>query len=412
MCHTRDLESLVILGALVKDISELVHALQKERGASSIFLGSSGAQFLEPLTARVTESTALERLVRERFEHIDEKLDRMSSGARFYTRVALALRALDTLPATRRHVAALSLAPQDAIKSFTEIIGCLLAVGFEVADIAADPEISRALIALVNFVQGKEFAGQERATAGAVFSRGRVLAAEQRRLRHLASAQEQAFRLFTQFADPSHLTAFRELHAGRESQEVERMRALALRGGTEGTLTDVAAATWYQYATRRIDAMKTLEDRLAADLGHRCAQKLDEAQAKSADAINDSTDAIGSGSPIAMLVAHVDPALNNLGLDAGVGLYALEGALPKPMHSILDVVQAQSRRLDDVSHQLASAHTALAERKVIERAKGLVMKSRGLAEKEAYALMREAAMNHNKRIVEIAEAIVSAAGIL
>ncbi len=135
LCRTRDLEQLVVLGELVKDISELIHALQKERGASSIYLGSNGAQFADSLAARIAECEALEKVVRERLAHVDEKLDRMSSGARFYTRVALAFRALDTLLGTREQIASLALAPQDAVKAFTEIIGCLLAVGFEVADI-------------------------------------------------------------------------------------------------------------------------------------------------------------------------------------------------------------------------------------------------------------------------------------
>ncbi len=113
-----------------------------------------------------------------------------------------------------------------------------------------------------------------------------------------------------------------------------------------------------------------------------------------------------------MLMTDVDPALNNLELGGGVGLYTLDGALPKPMRSIIDVLQAQSRRIHDVSNQLASARVDLIERKVIERAKGLLMKSRRLSEKEAYALMRETAMNQNKRIFEVAEAIVSTAEIL
>ena len=50
---------------------------------------------------------------------------------------------------------ALALAPQDAVKAFTDVIALLLAVGFEAADIAADPETSRALIALVNFRSGQ-----------------------------------------------------------------------------------------------------------------------------------------------------------------------------------------------------------------------------------------------------------------
>jgi AmiR/NasT family two-component response regulator len=412
LCRTRDLEQLVILGELVKDISELIHALQKERGASSIYLGSNGAHFADRLAARIAECEALEKAVRERLAHVDEKLDRMSSGARFYTRVALAFRALDMLPGTREQIASLALAPQDAVKTFTEIIGCLLAVGFEVADIAADPTISRALVALANFSQGKEYAGQERATAGAAFSRGHFLAADQRRLQHLVAAQDQAFRIFAEFADPLHISALQDIIKDHASTEVKRMRTLALSGRRLSEPAGVIADAWFEQTTRRIDAMKTIADQLAAALGCLCTVKLAEARNNSEQPYTEQTEGIAATAPVAMLVTDVDPAHNNLGLGGGVCLYTLDGALPTPMRSIIDVLQAQSRRIDDVSNQLASARVDLIERKVIERAKGLLMKSRRLSEKDAYALIRETAMNQNKRIFEVAEAIVSTAEIL
>lgn len=412
LCRIRDLEQLSVLGVLVKSISELIHGLQRERGASSIVLGSNGAQFTDRLAVQIADCRELERIVRERLEHIDEKLDRMSSGARFYTHVVHAFRALDTLPSTREQIGALTLAPQDAVKVFTDIIGCLLAVGFEVASIAADPTISRALIALVNFAQGKEYAGQERATVGAAISRGQFHDVDQRRLRHLVVAQEQAFRIFCEFSNPAHIASFHEVLGDRHSAEVKRMRKIALGREQVGELLMVTADTWFEHTTRRIDAMKTIEEQVAGDLERLCVVKLIEARNHSEREDADPVVDVTATAPVAMLVTDVDPAANNLGVDGGVGLYTLDGAPPKPMRSILDVIQAQSRRIDDVSHQLESARTALTERKVIERAKGLLMNSRRVSEKEAYAMMRQAAMNENKRIFEIAEAIVSMADLL
>ena len=418
LCRVRDLRQLSILGDLVQGIRKLIHALQKERGATSIFLGSGGATFADRLATRVAESREIETLVRERLEHIDQRLDSISVGARFYTRVALAFLALDTLPDTRRRIAALSLAPQDAVRAFSDVIGRLLAVGFETADIAADPATSRALVALVNFSQGKEFAGQERATAGAAFSRGRFEAAEQRRLQYLASAQDQALRIFAEFADPAQLAAVGELSTAPDSIEVQRVRRIALDPrACGGEPLGVAADHWYEVTTRRIDAMKLIEDRLALDLGRLCDAKLAEAQAP-ASSLTDPmhADGIRATAAVAMLITDADPARNSLGLDAGIGFYALDatldGALPTPMRSILDVVEAQSRRIDDVSSQLESARTALAERKTIERAKGTLMKNRRLTEADAYALLRQTAMSQNRRLVEIAEAVLSMADML
>ena len=409
--RARDLKQLSVLSDLVKGISELIHALQKERGASSIYLGSNGAHFADRLAARVAESHSLEERVRNHLEHADERLDPVSCSARFYARVAFAFHALDSLPRTREQVSALVLAPQDAVKAFGEVIALLLAVGFEAADTAADPETSRALIALVTFAQGKEYAGQERATAGAALSRGHFDAADQRHLRHLQAAQEQAFKIFAQFADPSHVTLLLELSNSPETAEFKRLRAAALEQDPRGEHRTVTADAWYEVTTRRIDAMRSIEGGVAADLGRLCAAKLAEvkAEAKNVDEIDQ--DLLKRPAPFAMLVSDVDPAVNNLGMAGGVELYSMDDGLPKPMRSIRDVVEAQSRRIHDINTQLESARVALTERKTIERAKGILMRSRRLSEKDAYTLLRQTAMSQNKRIFDIAEAIISMADI-
>ena len=409
--RARDLKQLSVLSDLVKGISELIHALQKERGASSIYLGSNGAHFADRLAARVAESHSLEERVRNHLEHADERLDPVSCSARFYARVAFAFHALDSLPRTREQVSALVLAPQDAVKAFGEVIALLLAVGFEAADTAADPETSRALIALVTFAQGKEYAGQERATAGGALSRGHFDAADQRHLRHLQAAQEQAFKIFTQFADPSHVTLLLELSNSPETAEFKRLRAAALEQDPRGEHRTVTADAWYEVTTRRIDAMRSIEDGVAADLGRLCAAKLAavKAEAKSVDEID--RDLLKRPAPFAILVTDVDPAVNNLGMAGGVELYSMDDGLPKPMRSIRDVVEAQSRRIHDINTQLESARVALTERKTIERAKGILMRSRRLSEKDAYTLLRQTAMSQNKRIFDIAEAIISMADI-
>jgi len=349
----------------------------------------------------------LEERVRGHLEHAGEKLDPMSCSARFYTRVAFAFDALDSLPGTREQVSALVLVPQDAVKAFTEVIALLLAVGFEAADIAADPETSRALIALVTFAQGKEYAGQERATAGGALSRNHFDAADRRHLRHLQVAQEHAFKIFTQFADPRQATLLLELSNSRETAEFKQMRAAALEQDPSGDPFPMTADAWYEVTTRRIDAMRSIEECVAADLGRLCAVKLAEAKAgaKRTDAID--RDLLKRTAPFAMLVTDVDPALNSLGVAGGVELYGMDAGLPKPMRSIRDVVEAQSRRIDDITSQLESARVALTERKTIERARGILMRSRRLSEKDAYTLLRQTAMSQNKRMFDVAEAIIS-----
>ncbi|ALG73815.1 nitrate regulatory protein [Azospirillum thiophilum] len=418
LCRIRDVERLLAVGALVRDIGGLIHVLQAERGASSIYLGSCGKRFATDRAGRVAEALALEAVLRDRLDHLDEQLDRMSSGARFYGRVAGALQALDRLPALRDQVASLALVPQDSVKAFTDVIGHLLAVLVEAADIAADPAISRALVALFNIVQGKEFAGQERATAGAGFSRGRFDGADHARLIQLIDAQNRAFRIFSEFADPAHTAAFRAALSDPAVTEVERMRAVALADGARhGELSGIAPEAWFEQATRRMDRMKTVEDRLTGDLRLLCEAKLAQARAdlEQTDLEQAALHSPDAAMPVAMMLVDAGsplPGGPSLPGQEDAGLFAPDGLPPRLMRSVLDVVQAQSQRLRDVSLELETAKAALNERKVIDRAKGLLMSTRNLSEEEAYKLIRKTAMNQNKRIIEVAEAILSMSDIL
>ncbi|MGA1860117.1 nitrate- and nitrite sensing domain-containing protein [Azospirillum sp. 11R-A] len=422
LCRIRDVEQLLGVSALVRDLSALIHALQKERGASSIYLGSGGTRFAEDRARWQADARTLESVLRDRLDLVDEQLDRLSCGAQFYSRAAIALYALDGLPALRDQVSSLALVPQDSVKAFTDIVGHLLSVLFEAADIAADPAISRALVALFNVVQGKEFAGQERATASAGFSRGRFDGVEHGRLAHLIDAQNRAFRIFAEFADPAHAAAFRTALADPAVAEVERMRAVALSDDARhGELSGITPEIWFDRATRRMELLKTVEDRLTDDLRRLCEAKLAQARADLGQADAGGPDAV---LPVAMMLVDAVPAMSGLagagvnGLSSngqgqdGAGLYAPDGLPPKLMRSVLDVMQAQSQRLRDVSLELETAKAALNERKVIDRAKGLLMSTRNLSEEEAYKLIRKTAMNQNKRIVEVAEAILSMSDIL
>jgi hypothetical protein len=400
LCRARDLKQLFFLSELVKGISELIHALQKERGASSIFVGSSAVHFSDMLEQRAVLSAALEAQVRLRLDKLDSQLDALNCSARFYTRVALAFCALDSLPTIRTQVRSLAFAPQDAVKAFTNVIAMLLAVGFEAADIAADPDTSRALIALVYFAQGKEYAGQERAVAGAAWSRRHFDVQDHERLRRLETVQQRAFQVFAQFADAAQVEGYARVDSSSNTAELKRMRAAALDAADPDS-PSVSASAWYEVSTRRIDGLKSIEDAVSADIERLCAAKLTQMQA-APPRLEPTHDERGN-TPMAMLITDLASPDGFFGLDGGAGV---------PLHSVMNVVEAQSRRIDDINGQLESARRALVERKLIERAKGLLMHTRRLSEKDAYTLIRQTAMNQNKRIIEVAEAIISMADLL
>ena len=116
--------------------------------------------------------------------------------------------------------------------------------------------------------------------------------------------------------------------------------------------------------------------------------------------------------PIVMFVDHADPDQVEDALRAGVAAYVAEGLEPQRIRTILDLASAQYKVMDEMRRDLARARADLAARKNIEKAKGILMKQRGLDEAAAYALMRKAAMDQGKSLAAIADALIAAAAIL
>lgn len=118
------------------------------------------------------------------------------------------------------------------------------------------------------------------------------------------------------------------------------------------------------------------------------------------------------GRPIAMFVDRSDTASIEAAVDAGVSAYIVDGLKKERVKPILDMAVSRFNAFSRLQRELADARSALEERKVIERAKGILMKMRGLSEEEAFALLRQTAMNEKKKLSDIAQSVVTAAGLL
>jgi response regulator NasT len=116
--------------------------------------------------------------------------------------------------------------------------------------------------------------------------------------------------------------------------------------------------------------------------------------------------------PIAMFVDQSDSASIQASVDAGVSAYIVDGLKKERIKNILDLCISRFNAFARLQAELESTKTALEERKVIDRAKGILMKLRNLSEEEAYALMRRTAMNENRKIAEIAQSILTASELL
>jgi response regulator NasT len=116
--------------------------------------------------------------------------------------------------------------------------------------------------------------------------------------------------------------------------------------------------------------------------------------------------------PIAMFVDESDDEAIIASVDAGVSSYVVDGLSPGRIRPILDLAITRFNAFARLQNDLAEAKGKLAERETIDKAKRILMDSRGLPEPKAYAELRKAAMNQGKRILDIAEAIVTAHSLI
>lgn len=116
--------------------------------------------------------------------------------------------------------------------------------------------------------------------------------------------------------------------------------------------------------------------------------------------------------PVAIFVDRSDPALTKAAIEAGVSAYVVDGLRADRLKPILDAAITRFHMFQRMRRELAATKRALEERKLIDRAKGILMKARGIGEDEAYALLRKAAMDQGRKVADVAEALVTAAGLL
>ncbi len=112
--------------------------------------------------------------------------------------------------------------------------------------------------------------------------------------------------------------------------------------------------------------------------------------------------------PVAMFVDQSDTASIQASVDAGVSAYIVGNLQKDRIKTILDLCISRFNAFSRLQDELDRAKSALEERKVIDRAKGILMKAKNMSEEDAYALLRKTAMNEKKKIAEVAQSVIIA----
>ena len=116
--------------------------------------------------------------------------------------------------------------------------------------------------------------------------------------------------------------------------------------------------------------------------------------------------------PVAMFVDRSDGTLTRAAIEAGVSAYVVDGLRAERIKPVLDAAIARFHMVAKMRAELTATRRALEERKVIDRAKGILMRAKNLSEEDAYALIRKTAMDQGRKVADVAQALVTAAEML
>jgi response regulator NasT len=176
--------------------------------------------------------------------------------------------------------------------------------------------------------------------------------------------------------------------------------AIIEEGLREGGLSDLTVLTERQGLAARLERLSP--DVVLIDLENPSRDELEELFQVSR----------ALSRPIAMFVDQSDEHEIEAAIDAGVSAYVVDGLKKERIKSILDLAVKRFNAFSRLRTELDEAKSALAERKTLDRAKALLMKRRGIDEPAAYAAIRKAAMDSGRRMVEVAEALITAESLL
>nr|WP_315244982.1 nitrate- and nitrite sensing domain-containing protein [uncultured Albidiferax sp.] len=384
---------------LVDAIGQLIQGLQRERGASSIYLASQAQRFADMRRKIVGEVEPLEAQLRAVFaQHLEPA---QGATAKALSLMAWALLGLDALAALRSQIALQAMGAHDAVAAFSHLIAGLVELVFHVADGAGLPSVSRLLVALLHLVQAQEEAGQERAVGALMYASGHGNEAQQQRVVHLIDAQERSLQVFAEFAEPALRTRWEQEQLAPGVAQLERLRRTLCIAKPGAALDSKLSEPWFDVCTERINALWQLQVELVTRLRADCAARILDAQ-------QDLQDSKGL-----LRRLRDNPPQRTHAVDRFFD--SAPAAAPEPLGSLYggesaslrDLLQTQSARMASMEQELDAARRALHERKVIERAKGVLMARLGMNEEAAFRVLQKTSMDQNRRLLEVAEATLS-----
>ncbi|WP_306597741.1 nitrate- and nitrite sensing domain-containing protein [Geothrix sp. 21YS21S-2] len=269
----RESRAAMALAEVCVRVGDVVHELQKERGATAGYLSSGGKRFVD-------EKAAARKQADLRISDLRGTLSGLDLGAQAPGVLAKVRRAdgsLDKLTGWRQSADALAVAPPQHVANYSGLIGGLLEVVEEIPRNTRDLGLFSTSQAYLQVMRVKEQSGIERATLNTAFTADRFQEGLFRRFCSLVGQQEAGVQTFRSLAAPAQAAFLDRELKGPFAAGVDGFRAVAFdRGGQGGFGAD--SAQWFRLATARIDALKAVEARMGADLRAMVQASLDHAR--------------------------------------------------------------------------------------------------------------------------------------
>lgn len=368
--YRQEVENLTELDSLLNLVHrncELVHLLQRERGLSNIFLASKGVKMASEREDAIANSLALsDELLIYLNDAVDIFRDRGLLNA-----ISIQLSKLADLSRLRQKISELHVEPVDSTLQFNETIESLLAVVFDVAYLANDPEVTKALSALFHIIQMKELVGQERAWTSVGFARGYFVERLALRLKQVMQEESDIINGFLLTASSQLKALLQTLQASKVQQELDQMREVRNQLYELSKIDVELADVWFQKSTSYIDALREIEIKASEHVKFVCEKQM-------------------------QIYRSADNTKNVVSTPPG-----FDGSSP-----LKSVTTQQRDQILQLEIELEKARTALNDRKLIERAKSVLREKMGMSDEQAHRQLQKSAMEQNIPMVLVCQKIL------
>ena len=368
--YRQEVENLTELDSLLNLVHrncELVHLLQRERGLSNIFLASKGVKMASEREDAIANSLALsDELLIYLNDAVDIFRDRGLLNA-----ISIQLSKLADLSRLRQKISELHVEPVDSTLQFNETIESLLAVVFDVAYLANDPEVTKALSALFHIIQMKELVGQERAWTSVGFARGYFVERLALRLKQVMQEESDIINGFLLTASSQLKALLQTLQASKVQQELDQMREIRNQLYELSKIDVELADVWFQKSTSYIDALREIEIKASEHVKFVCEKQM-------------------------QMYRSADNTKNVVSTPPG-----FDGSSP-----LKSVTTQQRDQILQLEIELEKARTALNDRKLIERAKSVLREKMEMSDEQAHRQLQKSAMEQNIPMVLVCQKIL------